>query len=616
VAPIGILSAERDGSVSGPSSEVQRLVAAERAARIAGESAAQWWRQLTAAADSAVTPESLDSLFREALVTVRDALEADSVALLLADASENELVARASAGLSEEVTIGVKIHSGEGMAGRVMASRQPLIVPDLSKIHVVSPVLRESGLRSVVAVPIMSGDRLLGVLHAGSRRLDRFGPLDAQLLELLADRLALALDRVRLFDEQVRLARLCSFFAQAAQVIAESSDLADALARLADLALGVLGDVCLIDVLDNDGRLERLVAKHRDPSQTALTQRLQREFPPDPQGDHPAVRVLRTGELSWSPTMSDEFLRATSRDAEHLAVIQGLGFRSYITVPIASKGEILGSLTVVSCTRSFQADDVEFARDLAHHVEALIANTRRHDETLQTSHVLQASLLPHQLPVVHGLSVRTCYEAASDGMDVGGDFYDVMVLPRGRVGFMIGDVAGHDRGAAALMGQLRSAARALAGQAGTPRELVGALHASWDALGFERIATAVFGELDPATGAVRLCSAGHYPPLVVRDGKADLLDVAPGSPLGAPRQVASQWDGILSPGEILVLYTDGAVDERRLGIDRGLDRLLRVVSEGSLDPSEVCDRVIAMLGPVRYDDVALLALRIDEPAGA
>lgn len=601
--------------MSGPdSSEVQRLVAAERAARVAGESAAQWWKELTAAADSAVTSESLDSLFREALVTVRDALGADSVALLLANESEDELLARASAGLSEEVTIGVKIRSGEGMAGRVMASRQPLIVPDLSQIHVVSPVLRQSGLRSVVAVPIISGDRLLGVLHAGSRQLDRFGPPDAELLELLADRLALALDRVRLFEEQVRLAQLCSFFAQAAQVIADAHDLADALDRLADLALGVLGDICLIDVLDNDGHLERLVAKHRDRSQSHLVQRLRREYPPDARSQHPAARVIRTGELSWSPTMTEDFLRVTSRDPEHFAITQELGFRSYIAVPIASRGEILGSLTVVSCTRSFRRADVEFARDLAHHVEALVANTRRHDETLQTSHVLQASLLPQRLPAVPGMSIRSCYEAASDGMDVGGDFYDVMALPDGRIGFMIGDVAGHDRGAAALMGQLRSAARALAGQAGTPHELVRSLHASWDTLSFERIATAVFGELDPARGALRLCSAGHYPPLVVRDGNAHLLDLLPGSPLGAPVRLATPWSGTLEPGEILVLYTDGAVDERRLGIDRGLDRLLSVVSEGKLEPSEICDRVIAMLGPVRYDDVALLALRIDEPA--
>jgi GAF domain-containing protein len=87
-----------------------------------------------------------------------------------------------------------------------------VIVDDLSEIELVSPVLRDSGLRSIVAVPVLAGERLLGVLHAGSYQLGRFTAADAELLEMLADRLALALSRVRLFDEQVRLAKMCSFF--------------------------------------------------------------------------------------------------------------------------------------------------------------------------------------------------------------------------------------------------------------------------------------------------------------------------------------------------------------------------------------------------------------------
>jgi GAF domain-containing protein len=589
--------------------DIQRLVVAERAARVVGESAAQWWKEITAAADAAVTSQSLDTLFRDALDTVRLAMGADSVSLLLANDAQDELLARASAGLSEEVTIGVRIHVGEGMAGQVLATRRPLIVPDLSQMELVSPVLRGSGLQSVVAVPLLSGDRLLGVLHAGSRRLDRFTDLDAELLEMLADRLGLALSRVRLFEEQVRLADLCSFFAKAAQVIAEASDLADALGRLADLALPVLGDICLIDVLDDDGRLQRLVAKHRDPSRRPLLQRLQWEYPPDPKGRHPAAVAIRTGEASWSPTMTEDFLRGTTRDEEHYAVTRELGFRSYVSVPIESRGEILGSLTLVSCSRTFQSADVAVAGDLARQVQALLANARRHDLTLETSHVLQASLLPSRLPTVPGLDVHSRYEAASTGLDVGGDFYDLVAYPGDRVDFMIGDVAGHDRGAAALMGQLRSAARALTGQVDSPSALVDALQGSWEHLGFDRIATAIFGNLSPATGSVTLTSAGHLPPVIVDHGQADLVDVAPGPPLGGLLGEARAWKGTLQPGQTMLLYTNGAIDERRLGLDEGIERLLKVVADGPPDPATVCRRVIDMLGPIRHDDVALLAIR-------
>ncbi|HEX3564676.1 MAG TPA: GAF domain-containing protein, partial [Acidimicrobiales bacterium] len=141
--------------------EVEILLEADRAAQIAGESAAQWWRALVDAAENAVTSDSLDDLLREALESMRRGFRADAIALLLADESEGELIARAATGLSEEVTIGLGIRSGEGMAGQVIARRQPLIFDDLSQITVVSPVLRDSGLRSVVAVPLLADGRVL-----------------------------------------------------------------------------------------------------------------------------------------------------------------------------------------------------------------------------------------------------------------------------------------------------------------------------------------------------------------------------------------------------------------------------------------------------------------------
>ncbi|MGH9097249.1 MAG: GAF domain-containing protein, partial [Acidimicrobiales bacterium] len=121
--------------------EFEILLDADRAARIAGESGARWWRELAGAAASAVTSDSLDELLRDSLDSIRRGMAADAVALLLADESEGELIARAATGLSEEVTIGLGIRAGEGMAGQVMARRQPMVFDDLSQIHIVSPVL-------------------------------------------------------------------------------------------------------------------------------------------------------------------------------------------------------------------------------------------------------------------------------------------------------------------------------------------------------------------------------------------------------------------------------------------------------------------------------------------
>ncbi len=110
--------------------EVERLVAAERAVRIAGQSAARWWRDMAETAASARTDQALEDLFRSSLATVKEALDADAVSVLVANESGDELVARASSGLSEEQTLNLAIHRGEGMAGQVLETRSPLVIED------------------------------------------------------------------------------------------------------------------------------------------------------------------------------------------------------------------------------------------------------------------------------------------------------------------------------------------------------------------------------------------------------------------------------------------------------------------------------------------------------
>jgi serine/threonine-protein kinase RsbW len=783
--------------------DVDELLAAERAARAAGEPFARWWRGLVAAAENTLTTQSLDALLREAIVAMKDALDVDTVALLLANESGDELVARAATGLSEELSLDLGIRAGEGMAGLVLASQQPLVVADLSTIRVVSPVLRDSGLRSVVAVPMLLDGLTLGVLYAGSYELDYFDKTDAEVLQSVADRLAIAVDRVRLFEteraarqraekladrlgrmqratarlatvttvddaatvlvdllvadttsgdprwaavwlrhddqldlvsaatdggpppalgsvpiddplplaavcrdraavhltavdalgdavpvvpgstdaagsvddrgsakaagpigiallpivvdgagvgvaavgfgnahpfgpgerefltavtgqaalavdrarllaQQVQLAEMSSFLARAAKVLAEADDLRETLDRLAALALPALGEICLIDVINENGDVSRMVAKHRDPASQHLVDRLRTQYPPDPGGRHPVVDVIRSGHTRWSTRMPDDFLRETTRDDEHYELTKTLGFRSYMTVPLMADGRVVGSVTFISAGRSFVDDDVAFAEQLAEQVAAVVDNARRYDVAYRTSHILQSSLLPRWLPAVPGLTVETRYLAAAEGLEVGGDFYDLIALPSGRVGFMVGDVAGHDRDAAALMGHLRSAARALAGQVDGPVELVAALKWSWELLGFDRLATGLFGQLDPPTGEVVMASAGHYPPLLVDDDGARFLPLAPVAPLGVDGGPArSEWRGRLRPGQVLLLYTDGVIDERRLGSDESMARLAATATVGDRTPAALCERVVRALHADRVDDVALMALQID-----
>ena len=587
--------------------EFDRLVAARQAAHAVETSASALFRALIDAADSALTDESLDELYQNGLTALRGVFGADSVAFLLANEAGDRLISRASTGLGEQRAVPLTISFGEGMAGRVLATREPLVIEDLTKVKLAWPTLREQGIRSLVAVPIIAGDQMLGVVHVGSRALAQFTLADAELLEFVADRFAVALERVRLFEQHRRLADMSAFLAETARITAEAPDFAEALERLAAAALPALGDICLIDVLE-EGRLVRLVAKHRDPARQHLADRLLREFAPDASGPHPAARVMRSGQVSWAARMSDDFLRSTTHDDEHFALTKQLGFRSYLAVPIEADDTTIGTLTMVSCSRRFREEDLEFAQALSRQVGAMLHNAQRLGWAMRTSEILQEALLPSALPDVPGLVIDYRYEAASQSLDVGGDFYDLVVLDSGDVWFAIGDVEGHDRRAAGLMGQLRSAIRIMASRVTGPGELIEELHRSWELMEFERIATALVGKIDAGLERVSVACAGHYPPLLIRRDAADFVRLPSSPPLGVTVRRPENWTHAFQPDDILFFYTDGVVSDRTVGVERNMIYLKKAVLDGPTDLDSICNRVLATQA-THEDDVALLAIQ-------
>ena len=464
---------------------------------------------------------------------------------------------------------------------------------------------------SWASLPLVVSHQCIGVVVVAHRRNHVFEQDERDFLTGMADQAALAIERARLYAAQVTMAETNAFFAQSARVIAEGTDFTDTLERLATLALHITGDICLIDVVADDGTTERRVAKHRDEAKQPLVDQLGADYPPDPHGTHPAVEVIRAGKTQWSEEMTDAFLRETTRDDAHFAIVKALEFRSFVAVPLIGDAEVIGALSLVSTTRDLGPTDVSFAERLAEHVAAVVDNARRYASSEQTSHTLQQSLLPRWLNRVPGLDVVTRYLPATRGLEVGGDFYDMFAVPGGEIVFMIGDVAGHDREAAALMGQLRSAARALACQVSTPSELIAVLQSSWGILGFDRIATALFCRLDVDTGTLAIASAGHYPPLLVDDNGARYLSVAPAKPLGTEASQAVEWRGELEPGQLLILYTDGAIDEREAGPAASMEALADMVAKSrTIDPAVVCERIVSALPMERMDDIALLAVRL------
>jgi signal transduction histidine kinase len=165
-------------------------------------------RKLQAVTDAALAHLSLDHLLDELLSRVRDALNADTSAVLLLDESGTELVARAAKGLEEEVEQGVRIPVGRGFAGRIVAQRAPVIIADLDRADVVNPILREKGLKSLLGAPLIAHGDMLGVVHVGTLRHRDFTREDVELLQIVADRVALGVDRALIYDELTRLTQV------------------------------------------------------------------------------------------------------------------------------------------------------------------------------------------------------------------------------------------------------------------------------------------------------------------------------------------------------------------------------------------------------------------------
>lgn len=231
----------------------------------------------------------------------------------------------------------------------------------------------------------------------------------------------------------------------------------------------------------------------------------------------------------------------------------------------------------------------------------------------RTAMTLQQSLLPAVLPSTEELEVTARYLAGAAGTLVGGDWYDVIALGAGRVALVLGDVMGRGVPAAAVMGQLRTAARTCARLDLRPGEVLDVLDGVLRDLDQDAIATCVYAVFDPHTRDLRLASAGHLPPLVrTPDGRTSALSVELSAPLGLA-DPARESTLQLKPGSTLALYTDGLVAFRGDDLDHGIALLCDAVAAGPVDLEQLADRVMERRTERDgEDDVALLLVRVPE----
>jgi PAS domain S-box-containing protein len=294
--------------------------------------------------------------------------------------------------------------------------------------------------------------------------------------------------------------------------------------------------------------------------------------------------------------------------------LRALDLVSLIGAPLLAEGEVTGVIQVGSARRRFSEEDVGMLRLAADRVALAVDHARVYEREHRIAETLQRSLLPDRLPQLPGLGVAARYQPAATEAEVGGDWYDVIPIPGGGVGLVMGDVAGKGLAAASMVGRLRSALRAYALEGHQPAKVVTQLNRLvWTELDESEMATLLYVSLDPAEGTVRWVNAGHLPPLLlVGDGLPHFLEGGRSVPLGVlPFPSFEEISVRLEPGGMVVLYTDGLVERPGEHIDDGLSRLASVVRGAPASPEALCDHLLRELVPEEGapDDVAILALR-------
>ncbi|HET8979627.1 MAG TPA: SpoIIE family protein phosphatase [Solirubrobacteraceae bacterium] len=237
---------------------------------------------------------------------------------------------------------------------------------------------------------------------------------------------------------------------------------------------------------------------------------------------------------------------------------------------------------------------------------------RRYEHEHRLVETLQRSILLDQMPTVDGVQLAARYVPGDGEVRVGGDWYDAIPLPDGRLGLAIGDVTGHGIGSAALMSQLRNALRAYALEHPSPVDVVDHLDRLIHHFEPRGMATMIYLVYELGSGELSFVAAGHpYPLLIDEDGTTLFLKEGRSMPLGTGwRDEREHGTVVLSPGSMLVLYTDGLIERRRRSLDDGFASLAANAHAESQDPDIVCDTILgALLGQeAPDDDVAMLVM--------
>jgi PAS domain S-box-containing protein len=504
-----------------------------------------------------------------------------------------------------------------------------VLLRDAAECAAMSPLVLASnaatGCQAWASIPLRADEEVIGVLTAGWAQAQTFPPEQLELLDTFAAQCAQALQRLRSRDAErasSQVARVSAERQEALVVIAHAL----ASAQDQDAVLAVLGEQgrdlleangCGLCLLEDDRTHVVTLTTDSYAEVRTTVQRVPADFP------LPAIRSAATGVSYF---LSDRRQTEAAFPGSE-RIYTGAGVQASAAVPLVVRGYLLGCLSVGFATErtwtepeqalleAFAALTAQALERITAHEAEVAAST----EVARFSETLQRSLLTSP-PEPDHLHIAVRYSPAGQEAQVGGDWYDAFITADGATSLVIGDVTGHDRVAAAAMGQLRNLLRGITYAASDPPAAILTTldHAAHD-LDVDTTATLVLARIEQTpeqrrTGErlLRWSNAGHPPPLLVHpDGTVAFLETPADLMLGvAPETARHDHQVVLEPGSTLLLYTDGLIERRGSTLPEGMDWLAGAVT-GLADVSvdELCDELLARVGNQVEDDVALLAVR-------
>jgi serine phosphatase RsbU (regulator of sigma subunit) len=391
---------------------------------------------------------------------------------------------------------------------------------------------------------------------------------------------------------------------------------------IADIAVPRLAEMCVIDLLREDGATGDMLAVARPDKAVAELEGLRSRYPLELDGEHPVARAIRSREPVITPDLTDE--RALKQIAPSQAAydfVVSNGYRSMIVMPLVARNRSLGALSLFYGDDGLRrySENLALMRDLADRAATALDNANMYAARTHLARTLQRSLLPETLPALDQLALSSAYHPVGEGNEVGGDFYDVFTTPLG-CWLVVGDVCGKGPEAAAVTALVRHSIRAFAFVRPSPSQVLGAVNEVM--LGHalaKRFATVVLARLElgiePARAVIAV--AGHPPPVLLDAKGSSFCPCVQGMMLGVRSgSNVSDLELALQPGSTLVLYTDGLLDAGapRRGLTPGeLCRLL--ARHAGSAPSSIVqqlERLALSSGAGRLrDDVAIVAARVD-----